>query len=303
MSRFSFGSLLYDRPYLLLTLTTLFWGGNTTASRLAVGHISPMALTTFRWLAVLVVLAVIAPRQVRRDWPELRSRLPYVLGMGALGFTSFNALFYVAGHYTTAVNIGILQGALPGLVLVFAFVLHGTAPGLGQIFGMAVTLFGVAVIALHGDVSTLWTLTFNFGDLLMLCSCVVYALYTVLLPRRPKVSALTFFAGLSIGAFLSSLPLLAAEVAIGAFQWPTPYGWGVVGYVAIFPSVISQVFFVRGVELVGPGRAGVFINLIPVFAAILAVLVVGEAFHPYHALALTLVLGGIVWAEWSKRHG
>lgn len=303
MSRLSFGAVLYDRPYLLLTLTTLFWGGNSVASRLAVGEISPMALITFRWGGVLAILLAIAVHQVRRDWPHLEARLGYVLGMGTLGFTAFNALFYVAGHYTTAVNIGILQGALPGLVLFFAFVMHGTRPGLGQILGMMVTLFGVAVIALHGDLATLRTLSFNTGDLLMLGACVLYALYTVLLPRRPKVGALSFFAGLSLGAFLSSLPLLAAEIALGAFTWPTPYGWGIVFYVAVFPSVISQVFFVRGVELVGPGRAGVFINLIPVFSAILAVLVAGEAFHFYHALALVLVFGGILWAEWSKRHG
>lgn len=303
MSRPSLAAAFYGRPYLLLTLSALFWAGNTISSRLALGEVSPMALTTYRWGGVLAILAAIAFRQTRRDYRALRARWRYVLLMGALGFTFFNAFFYVAAHYTTAVNIGIIQGALPGLVFVFAYAMRGTAAGVGQIAGMAMTLIGVAVIALKGDAATLATLSFNFGDLLMLGACVVYALYTVLLPSRPKVGGLSFFAGLSVAAFVTSLPFLAAEAAIGQYQWPTPYGWAVVAYCAVFPSVISQVFYMRGVELVGPGRAGVFINLIPVFASIMAVALLGEAFHPYHALALALVLGGIFWAEWSKRHG
>lgn len=296
-----FWSRLYGRPYLLLVLSPLFWAGNTVASRLAVGQVSPMALTTYRWSGVLLLLVLFARKPVVADWAVMKGRLSYMLAMGALGFTFFNAFYYVAAHFTSAVNIGIIQGALPGLVFVFAYLIVGSRAGFGQLAGMATTLVGVGVIAIKGDVNTLASLDFNVGDLMMLGACVVYALYTVLLPRRPKIAGLSFFAGLSVAAFLTSLPFLAAEIAMGQYVAPTPFGWLVVAYCAVFPSVISQIFFVRGVELVGPGRAGVFINLIPVFASGLAVLVLGESFHIYHALALALVLGGIFWAEWSKR--
>lgn len=296
-----FWSRLYSRPYLLLILSPLFWAGNAVASRLAVGQVSPMALTTFRWSGVLVLLALFARKPIVADLDAMKHRLPYMLAMGALGFTFFNAFYYIAAHYTSAVNIGIIQGALPGLVFFFAYLIVGTRAGAGQLAGMATTLVGVGVIAVKGDLGTLASLGFNVGDLMMLGACVVYALYTVLLPRRPKIAGLSFFAGLSVAAFLTSLPFLAAEIAMGRYVAPTPFGWWVIAYCAVFPSVISQIFFVRGVELVGPGRAGVFINLIPVFASILAVLVIGESFRPYHALALALVLGGIFWAEWSKR--
>ncbi len=297
----SFWSRLYSRPYLLLILSPLFWAGNAVASRLAVGEVSPMALTTFRWSGVLLLLVLFARKPVMADWAVMKNRLPYMLAMGALGFTFFNAFFYIAAHFTSAVNIGIIQGALPGLVFVFAYLIAGTRAGSGQLAGMATTLVGVGVIAVKGDIRTLAALDFNVGDLMMLGACVVYALYTVLLPRRPKIAGLSFFAGLSVAAFLTSLPFLGAEIAMGQYVAPTPFGWLVVAYCAVFPSVISQIFFVRGVELVGPGRAGVFINLIPVFASILAVLVLGERFQTYHALALALVLGGIFWAESSKR--
>lgn len=292
---------IYHRPYLLLSLSSLFWAGNVIASRLARGEVSPMALTTYRWLGVLLLLVVFAARQTILDWPVLRTRLVYIGVMGALGFTFFNAFYYVAAHFTTAVNIGIIQGALPGLVFVFAFFIRGLKAGWGQISGMATTLLGVAVIATKGDLAAVRQLDFNAGDLMMLGACVVYALYTVFLPDRPKIGGLSFFAGLSLSAFFTSLPFLAIEAGMGEYLAPTPFGWAIVAYCAIFPSVIAQVFFMRGVELVGPGRAGVFINLIPVFASILAVLLLGEAFHVYQTVALALVLGGIFWAERSKR--
>lgn len=297
----SLWSRLYGQPYLLLVLAPLFWAGNTVASRLAIGEVSPMALTTYRWLGVLALLVLFARKPIVAKWAVMKDRLPYILAMGALGFTFFNAFYYVAAHFTSAVNIGIIQGALPGLVFVFAYLIVGTRAGSGQLAGMVTTLIGVGVIAIKGDVNTLASLDFNVGDLMMLGACVVYALYTVLLPRRPKITGLSFFAGLSVAAFLTSLPFLAVEIAMGQYVAPTPFGWLVVAYCAIFPSVISQIFFVRGVELVGPGRAGVFINLIPVFASALAVVVLHESFHAYHTLALALVLGGIFWAEWSKR--
>jgi uncharacterized membrane protein len=114
------------RAYLLLTLTALCWGGNAIFGRLAVGEISPMALVTLRWLGVMLLLLTFAHQQVRRDWPVLRSRLPFIIAMGALGFTAFNALFYVAAHSTTAVNSGIIQGSIPVFVLLGAFAFYRT---------------------------------------------------------------------------------------------------------------------------------------------------------------------------------
>jgi drug/metabolite transporter (DMT)-like permease len=291
---------LNDNPYLVLSLASLFWAGNVVASRLAVGEVSPMALTTYRWGGVLLLLPLVAGRVIGRDWPLLKQRAAYVLAMGTLGFTAFNAFYYVAAHFTSAVNIGILQGGIPGLVFMRAFLVRGTRARPRQLAGMLATLVGVMVVATGGELAALAGLAFNFGDLLMIGACLVYAIYTVLLPDRPAVAGLSFFAGLSVAAFITSLPLLAAEIASGHYDAPTPFGWATVAYCAVFPSVLSQLFFMRGVELIGPGRAGVFVNLIPVFASVLAVAVLGESFHVYHAVALVLVFGGILWAERSR---
>jgi drug/metabolite transporter (DMT)-like permease len=115
------------------------------------------------------------------------------------------------------------------------------------------------------------------------------------------VPGLVFFAALAAVAFVISVPLLVAEVMSGQGYWPTGKGWLILAYVALGPSFLAQLFFMRGVELIGPGRAGVFVNLVPVFAALLAVLILSEPFAWYHAMALALVLGGIALAEKGKR--
>ena len=287
--------------YLLLSFTALCWGANAIFGRLAVGEVSPMALTMLRWLFALVLLLVVARGQLVRDWPVMRPRLPFLAVMGALGFTAFNALYYVAAHWTSAVNIGILQGSLPVFVLIGAFLAYRTPVGPLQLTGVAVTILGVALVASRGDLSRLTGLAFNLGDVLMIVCCALYAGYTVALQRRPAVGALSLFTVLAAAALVTSLPLVGLEAALGHLQWPTPRGWIIVALVVLFPSFLAQIFFIRGVALIGPGRAGVFVNLVPVFASILAVAVLGETIALFQAAALVLVLGGIGLSEARKR--
>lgn len=289
------------QAYLLLTLTTLCWGGNAVFGRLAVGEISPMFLVSVRWIGAVLLMLVFAHRTVRRDWHTLRRHLPYLAAMGALGFTAFNALFYVAAHSTTAVNIGIIQGSMPVFVLIGAFVAYRTPVTGLQMAGVAVTMTGVVIVGTGGSLERLAALTINNGDLLMIVACMFYSGYAVGLRQRPAVSSLGLFTMVAAAAFLASVPLTAAEVALGKFHWPTVTGWVVAGLVTLFPSFLAQILFIKGVALIGPGRAGVFINLVPVFASILAVLVLSEPFEGFHAVALTLVLIGIWLSERVRR--
>lgn len=293
--------LISSNAFVLLTLTAIFWAGNAVAGRSAVGEVSPMLLTALRWLGVVVFLWGFMRHRFEADLPVIRRHLPFVLTMGTVGYTLFNALFYIAAHTTTAVNIGIIQGAIPVFVLAIAFLADKAPIKPLQMAGILVTMVGVAFIATKGDITHLLDLVFTQGDVLMVIACFFYAGYTVGLRRRPAVSGLGFFAVMATAAFVTSLPLVAVEMAMGQFQWPTPKGWLITLYIAVFPSFLSQLFFMRGVDLIGPGRAGIFVNLVPVFSAILAVLLLGEAFQTYHALALALVLGGIVLAEKGKR--
>ena len=286
--------------YPLLIATALFWGGNAVAGRLAIGEISPMALTCVRWGLVALLLMGTARRQVREAWPILRPRWRRIAVTSTVGFTGFNALFYVAAHYTTAVNLAIIQGSIPVLVLLGALLFQNTRISLLQVGGMLATLVGVAVVAAKGDLLSLAALKVNFGDGLMVIACLLYASYTILLRDRPAVPGLAFFAAMAGVAFLTSLPLLAYEVLSGTVIWPHGRGWLIMLFVALFPSFLAQLSYIRGVELIGPARAGLFVNLVPVFGPTLAVVILGEPFGLYHAAALGLVLGGIFLAEMGR---
>lgn len=286
--------------YLLLTLTTLCWGGNAVLGKLAVGEVSPMVLVSARWLGVIVLAVVFLQKPVRRDWPVLKRHLPFLALMGAAGFTCFNALFYVAAHTTTAINIGILQGAIPIFAMMGAFAAYRTRITAMQGVGVVTTVLGVIAVASGGSLERLAELRIAEGDILMIAACALYAGYAVGLRRRPPVSTLAIFAVMATAAFLVSLPFTAIEMAMGRTQWPTAMGWLVIGLVTLFPSFLAQIFFIQGVDRLGPGRAGVFANLVPVFASILSVLVLNEVFQLYHALALGLVLCGIGLSERFK---
>lgn len=286
-----------SRAYFYLCVTALFWGGNSVAGKMAVGHVSPMMLTTLRWVFALVVILVLMTPQIRRDWDKIRKHWLQLLAYGAIGFTTFNALLYSALKYTSAINAVILQAGIPMLIFLFNFVLFRTRASIAQVIGFTVTLIGVLVTAAHGDISSLLTLEFNFGDALMIIACVVYAGYTVALRYKPTMHWQSFIAAPAFGALLSALPLLFWEIGTGTAIAPDATGWIIVLYAAIFPSLMSQVLYVRGVEMIGANRAGLFINAIPVFGTLLSVLLIGETFHLFHLVALLLVLGGIAIAE------
>jgi len=286
--------------YLLLTFTTLCWGGNAVLGRLAVGEVSPMMVVSLRWIGTLVLLLLIARKHIARDWPALRKKLPFLAVMGALGFAGFNALFYLAAHSTTAINLGIIQGAIPVFVLLGALVAYRSPVTPLQIGGVSITMIGVVIVGSEGDMARLAALVFNFGDIIMIGACLLYAGYTVALRQRPQVSSLSLLTVMAGAALAASILFTATEATLGYLQWPTPSGWLIIGLITLFPSFLAQICFIRGVELLGPGRAGVFINLVPVFASIFAVIFLNEQFKAFHGIALTLVLGGIWLSERGK---
>ena len=287
--------------YLLLLLTTLFWGGNAVAGKLAVGHISPMLLTTLRWaMAVAIMLAIGLP-QLRRDWPAVRANLALLFALGAAGFALFNVALYTALNYTTAINASIEQAGMPMFIFAANFVLYRMGVSWGQIAGFTLSLVGVALTAAHGDLTSLAQLDINFGDALMLGAVVSYAGYTVALRYKPAIHWKSLMLAMGVAALLTSLPFAVWEYAAGNMIWPDARGWTIAAYTAIFASIASQIFYIRGIELIGANRAGLFVNLVPIFGTLLSILLVGEAFHLYPAVALAMVLGGIWLAEHSGR--
>jgi drug/metabolite transporter (DMT)-like permease len=287
----------WKNPLLLLACVALIWAGHSVVGKLAVGEIGPMTLTFLRWSLALGPICFAARRTLRADFAVMKKRWLYVGSLGALGYTAFNALFYLAAHYTAALNMSLIQACVPALVLIGAAVGFGARPSAMQGLGAAATMAGVATIACQGDVTRFASLAFNFGDVLLFVACVFFAYYTLGLRNRPAVSGIGFLAGMALAALITSIPPFLYEVGTGGFVWPSGRGLAVLVYAALGPAFLAQVLYMRGVELIGPGRAGVFVNLVPVFGAFLAVALLGEPLKGFHLVALALVVGGILLAQ------
>jgi drug/metabolite transporter (DMT)-like permease len=264
---------------------------------MAVGEVSPMLVVSLRWLGAVMLMTVFARNILQKEWGTLRPHLPRLLLMGTLGFTVFNALFYVAAYSTTALNLGIIQGAIPVFVLVGGYFLFGSKVSVLQVTGVVVTIIGICVVAAAGQLQRLLSLTINQGDYLMIIACFLYAGYALNLRMFSGVSPLGLFAIVAAAALVSSLPITYTEYALGNLQWPTTRGWVIVGMITLLPSFLAQICFIQGVSDIGPGRAGIFVNLVPVFASILAVTILHEPFQLFHGAALVLVVFGIWLAE------
>jgi drug/metabolite transporter (DMT)-like permease len=285
------------KAYLFLVITGLGWAANAVVGKFAVGHVGPMTLTLGRWSLALAIIVLFALPQIRADWPEIRRNWLVCFVFSGLGFTGFNALLYNALLHTSAINVVIEQAGIPGLIFLANFLLFRIKLGIGQIAGYLITLFGVAVTASNGSLQTIFDLGFNLGDLLMLLACVIYASYTISLRYKPNIHWKSMFAASALGALVAAIPLFVWEASSPGFIVPDLIGWSAILFTALAPSLISQILYVRGVELIGANRASLFINTIPVFGTLLAVIFLREPLLGFHVFALVLVITGIAIAE------
>ncbi len=284
------------QPYLLLSLTSLFWAGNIVLGRFVAGHIPPVALAWFRWgIAFLIVLPFAWPHLVR-DWPTVRRHVPILTVLALTSSALYHAGTYAGLQYTGAINALLLQSMGPLQVAVWTWLLFGDRLSAAQALGILTSLAGVLTILSGGHPAVLLGIGFNAGDLLVLAALALYTLYTALLRKRPAMHSLSFLA-VTMGWGTTLLtPLLLVEMASGrviAFDRTTLL---TLCYVCVFPSLIGYLFLNRGVELIGANRAAPFLHLVPVFGSLLAIALLGERFQVFHALGYALVIAGVVAA-------
>lgn len=292
---------LFNQPYLLLFLTTLFWAGNALAGKIAVGHISPFLLTTLRWLCVLTMLSPFALPHLKRDWQKMRPKILLLFALGVIGFTCFNNMLYTALKYTTVINAAIVQASLPLFIFALNFLWFRLTTTRYQLIGFPITLIGVIVITSQGTLETFSTLNFNFGDILMIIAIAAYGLFSVFLKNKPDIHWISTISVLGYSAFIAAIPFSAFEIATHQVIWPDLTGFMVVLYSAAFASLGSQVFWIRGVELIGSNKTAMFINLVPLLGTIMAILFVREIFQLFHAIGMVTIIGGVLIAQYSPR--
>lgn len=292
---------LWRAAPLLLAATMLFWAGNSIAGRAMSGVVPPMTLTFWRWVLASLLVAPLAWKHLKTDGPVLRRHWKLVVLLSLSGVASFGALLYWGLESTTALNSLLMQAAIPPLILFFGFVLLRDRIGAGALVGVALSLLGVLVVISEGRPWALLSLRLNPGDGIILVGVVLYAAYSLLLRRRPQVHPLSLLLVTFVLADVVTAPLYAHELLQGRGFQPTWQALAGIGYVALFPSFLAYLCFNRGVELIGAGPAGQYMHLMPVFGAVLAVALLGEPFHPYHAAGVALIGVGIAATAFAGR--
>jgi len=290
----------YVWPYLLLAFAPLTWGGNLVVGRALAGAVDPTSLNIVRWTGAALILATLSGpafwRHRRALWRERR----LVAGLGLSGIGGFHLLQYTALAHTTVVNVALITATTPLYVALLARLLSGDRLDARRALGVALSIVGAVVVVSRGDPTALVRLEVRGGDLVQCVAVTLWALYTVLLRWRPAdIPALPFLLATLLPGLLLSLVTYAGrefhlemsgEVALG------------LSYLVLFPSTLAYLAWGAGVRALGPQAAGAFSNLVPVYGALLAVLLLGEPFRAYHLVAAALVALGI-WLVSRERRG
>ena len=281
-------------PYLLTAVAPLCWAGNFVLARGVVDIIPPVSFAFWRWTLALVILLPFTWRQAWRDWPRVSESWKIMAVLSILGVSFFNTMVYTAVHTTTAINAAMIQTTMPAVIILATLAIFKERVSGVQILGVAVCIIGAFIIILRGRWQTLLGMSFAPGDILMMGAVVLYALYSALLRQRPAIHPLSFLIYTFGFGIIFLLPLYIWELSAGAtVRLNLPVILSTL-YVALFPSIVAYFCWNRGVEVLGANRTGLFINLLPVFASILAILFIGETLQAFHVIGMGLIFGGMV---------
>jgi drug/metabolite transporter (DMT)-like permease len=297
------GNWLANQPYLLLSITALCWAGNAIVGRMAAGHIAPVTLSFLRWSFAFLIILPFAWRHLVRDWDAIRGRLGVMIVLSITGIGAFNTLQYWALEHTQALNTLLLQSAAPLVVAVWSLALFGVRLTLAQAARVLLSMAGVLIILMHGDLTKLSNIEFNLGDLIFIVALVIFGLYSVLSLKRPNIHALSFVA-FTFGAGAACLiPLFIWELFARPLMQIDTANLLTLAYVALFPSTIAYLCFNRGVQLIGANRAAPFFHVVPVFGTVMSIVFLGEHPQAFHFNGFALVLTGVFVASRKPKTG
>lgn len=284
---------------LMLTIAPVLWAGNAVIGRLAHEWISPFALNLLRWVLAFVLLLPLVWRT--SGWlTHVRSYWRYYAMLGLLGFGCYNSMLYLALKTSTPLNLTLVGSSIPVWMLAFGRIFWGIPVTRRQMLGAVLSIIGVAVVLSRGELTTLSQVQWVIGDFIVLAATMIWAVYTWLLTRYdgpPQMRShwAAFLAAQMGFGILWSLLFTGAEVIGGEayVHWGWPLA-AILAYVSIGPAILAYRFWGAGVQRAGAAIAGFFGNLIPLFTALLSVIVLGDVPQLYHGAAFVLIVGGIV---------
>jgi drug/metabolite transporter (DMT)-like permease len=289
----------FGNPYLLLALASLCWSGNHLMGRAIAGHVPPLTISTLRWLLAAAILYPFLRPQLRRDWPEIRQHLGVLTYLSLLGGGVFGALQFVGLQLTTALNVSVMNSLGPVFIAAASAAMFRDRLTGGQFAGIVISLLGVLAIISKLDPAVFSDLSFNIGDIIVFLNMVLWAVYSASLRWRPKIHPLSFMFMFALISGVVMFPTLVWEHSTGFVLQPTALTFSAIAFVTIFSTIVAFVSWARGVELIGPNRAGVFLHLIPIYSALLTGALLGEPLRFYHVVGFALILLG-VWCA-SRR--
>lgn len=274
--------------------TVLIWAINIVLTRAAIDVIQPFNISFYRWLIAFLILS---PFLLPRVWRERAQIKPYIAKlavMGLFGMVMYQGLAYVAAHSTTATNMGIINALIPLMTVAVASFALKKKPTLFALAGGVISLIGLSILIGKGNPLNLLAGDIHFGDGLMVIGVFCYACYGVL--ARLWQIPLSLFSSIYIQIFfgaLFQLPLVLHE----GFQPITADNAAIVMYAAIFPSLLAPLLWLKSIALIGPNRTSIFMNVLPIFTALIAVSFLGEHWYGYHTFGGLLTLGGVMLAQ------
>lgn len=290
----------FTNPYLLLTLTALFWSGNMVIGRGIRADVPPLTLAFWRWVIALVLVLPLALPHLKSQWPLLLKGWKPVLILGVIGVGGYNTFAYLALQHTTATNAVLLNSFIPVVTIAISWAFLGKHLSRPQAIGVVISLLGALTIVARGDLQVLTHLNLNIGDAWMLGAVLVWALYTVGLAWRP--------AGVDPMLMLAAMTAVGVTALFPAYLWEMAQGKHInvhlgslasLAYVGIFPSFLGYIFYNRGVAEVGANKGSLFIHLMPVFGTLLSFIFLGEIPLWYHYFGIALIFTGI-WLTMKK---
>jgi drug/metabolite transporter (DMT)-like permease len=281
--------------YLGLGLAVLFWSINTVIAKGVISQVKPMALSFFRWAAAFVFILPFALKGIKKDIIPIRENLKFLLILAIPSVAVYNSMLYLGAQYTTATNISLVVAAMPAMTLGFAWMLEKQKPKALQTLGIMISLLGVIVIISNGSFAMFAAFRFNPGDLLILVSIASWALYSVLLKKKPiPISPISFLFMTILLGTLCILPFYLWEYYhYKGFYINSSIAWMFV-YLGICPSILSYICWNHGVKIVGSGTASVFMYLVPVFTSDIAYFFLDEHLFTYHFSGGVLIFCGLI---------
>ncbi len=281
--------------YLFLVLATFCWSGNFIVGKFATLYeIPPLTLNVFRWISVWFILIPFTYKEIFKNLPYIKKNWLVISFMGVITISTFNSVVYFALNYTQVINAVLMLSAIPAATIVLSSLMKIEETNIFQLFGLVLSIIGIGSIISNGDIQKIISLDFNKGDMWMLVCVITWSLYSTLLKKNNfKLSQFTLIQLMVSVGILFLIPQFFYEKSIGLELSLDKNFILILIYVAIFPAIAAYYFWQKGIEIIGPNRASMFIQLMPLFSAVMAIIIFKEKFELYHFVGAIFILSGI----------